>query len=149
MAKNKSVIAFLVILILILIVIIGIQSISRVTRPTKIILPSDTIKVSECVPNMGEHWTNPANLPTGPIYLVDNGKVVGVEYGIDEEGLEKNIVVIAGERVGKPFIIPTQSLKFDHIELNYMPEGHEGEEEPHYDIHMYIISQEEQQKLCK
>jgi hypothetical protein len=28
-----------------------------------------------------------------------------------------------------------------------MPKGHEGDEAPHYDMHMYLITKEEQSKI--
>lgn len=144
MTKNKFLIPALVVIILILIVVIGIQSV-----PKELTLPQNVQKLSECVPNMGEHWANPADLPFGPIYLVDKGKVIGIEYMIHEDELENNILTIGEERVGKPVSMPTLNTKYDHIELNYMPAGHEGDTEPHYDVHMYLVSGEEQQNLCK
>ena len=123
---------------------VGIQS-----TPNGVTLPTNVQKLSECIPNMGEHWGNPANLPFGPIYNVYKGKVVGVEFMIHEDELEKNILSIAGEKVGKPVIMPTLGLKFEHIELNYEPEGHVGDTESHYDVHMYLISSQEQEQLCK
>lgn len=144
MTKNKLLTSALIVIILILIVVIGIQSI-----PQKITLPQNAQKLSECVPNMGEHWANLADMSFGPIYLVDKGEVVGIEYMIHENELEKNILTIGKEKVGKPVSMPTLNAKYNHIELNYEPEGHEGDTEPHYDVHMYIVSKEEQQNLCK
>lgn len=112
-------------------------------------IPTDAIKLSECVPNMGEHYANPANLPFGPIYLVDNGKVIGIEYMIHENELEENILDIDGHKTGKPAIMSAFNTKFDHVELNYNPEGHEGDEVAHYDLHMYLVSAEEQAKACQ
>ena len=144
MIKNKLVTSVLIIIILILLVAIGVQSI-----PGALTLPSDAQKLSECVPNMGEHWANPADLPFGPVYLVDKGKVVGIEYMIHEDELENNILTIGEMRVGKSVSMPTLDAEYNYIELNYLPEGHEGDEEAHYDVHMYLVSKEEQQNLCK
>ena len=52
-------------------------------------------------------------------------------------------------RVGKSVSMPTLDAEYNYIELNYLPEGHEGDEEAHYDVHMYLVSKEEQQNLCK
>ncbi len=35
----------------------------------------------------------------------------------------------------------------DHVEVAFMPHGHEGFEVPHWDMHLYFISAEEQQGL--
>lgn len=144
MVENKFLVGSLVIIIVALIAIIGFISL-----PKELPLPANAQKLSECVPNMGAHFANPQDLPFGPIYLVDKGKVVGIEYMIHEEELEENILNIEGEKVGKAVIMPTLGMKFDHVGLNYLPEGHEGDEEAHYDVHMYLVSEEEQQKLCK
>ena len=112
-------------------------------------IPSDAIKLSECVPNMGEHHANPADMPFGPIYLVDKGKVIGIEYMMHEDELEGNILDIGGHKTGKPIVMPAFDIAFDHVELNYNPEGHEGDEEAHYDLHMYLVSSEEQAKACQ
>ena len=65
-----------------------------------------------------------------------------------EDELEKNIISIGQEKVGKPVMMPAMGVAYDHMELNYMPEGHEGDKEPHYDVHMYLITSDEQQNLC-
>ena len=31
-------------------------------------LPDSVVKISPVVPEMGEHWANPKDLPLGPIY---------------------------------------------------------------------------------
>lgn len=143
MAKNLLILA-LAIVIVVLGVILAIQ-----LMPRSLNLPADAVKLSDCVPNMGAHYANPANMPFGPIYLVDKGKVVGIEFMMHENDLEKNILSIGGEKIGKPAVMPTLGMTFNHIELNYEPEGHEGDKEPHYDLHMYLISSEEQKKLCQ
>ena len=33
-------------------------------------LPDNVVKISPVVPEMGEHWANPKDLPLGPIYGV-------------------------------------------------------------------------------
>ena len=155
MAKNKLLIGFSVALILAIVIgILIIYLISQISptkqfKTNKITLPGTAIKLSECIPDMGAHYANPAEMPFGPIYLVDKGKVVGIEFAINKNELEKNILSIAGEEVGKPVVMPTLGVKYDHIELSYMPKGHEGDEEAHYDVHMYLTSAKEQHQLCQ
>lgn len=42
------------------------------TTPIAWVAPEGVVQISPCVPTMGEHWANPANLPMGPIYTVHN-----------------------------------------------------------------------------
>jgi|Deesub1362A_J573_1020465.scaffolds.fasta_scaffold00005_188 hypothetical protein len=111
-------------------------------------LPNEAIKLSEVVPGMGEHWAIPSDLPFGPIYLVHEGKIIGIEYMIHEDELESNPITLpSGEVIGRPFIMSTLGQKINHVELNYLPQGHAGDEEPHYDLHMYFISKEGREQI--
>lgn len=120
----------------------------EIVEKPQLTLPPEAQKISDCVPNMGEHWASPENLPFGPIYLVDKEKVIGIEYMIHEDELEKELITVGEEKMGKPAVMPVLEGDYDHIELQYLPEGHEGDEAPHYDLHMYLISQNEQEAIC-
>jgi hypothetical protein len=94
-------------------------------------------RVSPPVPGMGEHWAKPQDLPLGPIYCVMDGKVICAEFMVAQEDL------LMGRsferlRLGMKGRLPP----VDHLELNYMPHGHEGYETPHYDVHMYFVPPE-------
>lgn len=36
----------------------------------------------------------------------------------------------------------------DHVDIQFVPNGHEGFEVPHYDIHAYFITPEEKRQIC-
>ncbi|WP_193790097.1 hypothetical protein [Paenibacillus beijingensis] len=110
---------------------------SRTVNAT--ILPEGTIMVSPVVPQMGEHWANPKDLPLGPIYGVYNGKLVFLEY-MPAKDLDKTVHDVPGT------LVPTPA-KIDHFDIDWNPEGHEGYLVPHYDMHLYYISREEQDKI--
>jgi len=57
--------------------------------PPKLTLPEEAIKLSDLVPGMGEHWANPAQLPLGPISLVHDEEVIGLEYMWTEDMLRR------------------------------------------------------------
>lgn len=116
--------------------------------PPELTLPADAQKLSECIPNMGIHYANPADLPFGPIYLVDNDEVVGIDYMINENELEENLIEIGDAKMGPTISMPSLDGIYDHIELTYL-EGIEGYEGPHYAVHLYVVSEEEQANLCK
>ncbi len=101
--------------------------------PSASILPKDTVKVSGVVPRMGEHWANPKDLPLGPIYCVHKGKVICIEYMISQADL----------REGKswPQLTGLKNLPpINHVNMGFEPQGHEGFEVPHYDMHIYFVS---------
>ena len=112
------------------------------------VLPTDAIKFSDCTPKIGEHWAHPDDLPFGPYYLVGKGNVVGIEYKVDEDELEENTFIIDGLEYGETVILPALDMTYDHVELTYLPRGHPGLKEPHYDIHIYLISKEERERIC-
>lgn len=104
-------------------------------------LPEGTIKISECVPGMGEHWGNPKDLPFGPIYGVMNGKVVFVEVMVDHN-LFKN---------GQSWVNilkPLPGKRINHVDIEFQAQGHEGFPVPHYDIHAYFVTHEEHMNYC-
>lgn len=103
------------------------------------ILPEGTVQLTPDIPQMGEHWAKPADLPIGPIYGVHNGKLVFIELMMAKD-LQKTVHDIPGSTV----LVPS---RFDHEDIDWNPEGHEGFDVPHYDIHFYYISREEQNKI--
>ena len=112
------------------------------TLPDASSLPKDVIQLSGVVPGMGEHWGNPADLPLGPIYGVSNGKVIFLEFMIDQDSFKagKSFLELASKAgIELPMV--------DHVDFNFEPQGHEGYEVPHYDVHMYFVSHDNHMAL--
>jgi len=116
-----------------------------------LVLPKGTVQITPVVPQMGEHWTNPQedilimendDPVYKTIYGVYNGKLVFIEQMISQkyfiEG--KSFVNFAGMK-GLP------SPAIDHSNIEFVSSGHEGYTMPHYDIHHYFITPEEQEKI--
>lgn len=103
------------------------------------IMPEGTVQLTPDVPQMGEHWAKPGDMPIGPIYGVHNGKLVFIELMLAKD-LQKTVHDIPGTTVPVP-------ARFDHEDIDWNPEGHPGFEAPHYDVHFYYISREEQNKI--
>ena len=99
-------------------------------------LPELVVQVSPFIPGMGEHWADPVNLPLGPIYCVMNGRVTCMEYMIAQEDFA------AGKSFEqlRPWLGGAEQPAIDHMEFNFEPNGHEGYEAPHFDVHMYFVS---------
>ena len=107
-------------------------------------LPKGTVQLSpEVVPAMGEHWANPKELPNGPIYGVHNGKLIFLEYMVAQDDFikGKNHTNLDGMKgLPSPSVVQT--------DIEYQGHGHPGFEIPHFDIHAYFISNEEQHKIA-
>jgi uncharacterized protein YjiS (DUF1127 family) len=105
--------------------------------PTVDDLPPGTVKVSPPIPGMGEHWANPKDLPLGPIYCVMGGKVICAEFMVLQEAFVRG-KSFERLRLGVDGKLPP----VNHLEMTFMPHGHEGFEVPHYDVHMYFVPPE-------
>jgi hypothetical protein len=94
------------------------------------------------VPGMGQHWGLPTELPTGPIYGVEQGKLVFIEQMVSQEDFKngKNHVDIPGMKgLPSPAVV--------HSDIEFLPAGHPGFEVPHFDIHHYFVTHEEHLKF--
>lgn len=112
------------------------------TTPIAWVAPEGVVPISPCVPTMGEHWANPADLPTGPIYTVHQGRLIAIEYMLTQ----------ADFAAGKSWHDLTfrywgQPLPIEHADIDFLPQGHEGFEVPHYDLHFYVIGHEEDRQI--
>lgn len=107
-------------------------------------LPDGTIQLTPSVPGMGEHWANPKDMPVGPIYGVEGGKLVFIEQMLKQEDFAngKSFENIAGMKG-----LPSPSV--EHTDIEFQPNGHEGFEIPHYDLHHYFVSHEEHLQFGK
>lgn len=104
-------------------------------------LPEGTVQVSPCVPGMGEHWTKPQDLPFGPIYGVMGEKVTFVEIMVSQADL-------AAGKSWTEVLRPLKGHAIDHVDIEFLPKGHEGYEVPHYDIHAYFAPHPEHLRYC-
>ncbi len=110
----------------------------------KMTLPEGLMAEGGVIPGMGEHWFNPAQMPLGPIYLVYKGEVIGIEYMWTEAMMQEvSIPTPAGPEEFKALVPLPVGVTVDHVDVAFMPHGHEGFEVPHWDMHMYFITQAE------
>lgn len=130
-------------------------------------LPPDAVKTSECVPYMGEHWVQLKNLPRGPHYITNAGKLIGIEYMFATTEIPGNELAHMTPQQGQKYVqenkltfgdILKQSIP-DHIDMpvnlnqiktwdiEWAP-PHVGFVEPHYDVHFYFVEKSELKTLC-
>ncbi len=127
-----------------LVVAMLVGGIACASAAPKMALPQDAQKLSDVVPAMGEHWGIPAQLPLGPLYLVYKGEVIGIEYMYTEDMMhEVEIPTPEGPEHFKDLGHLPIGVKVDHINVSFMDHGHEGFDVPHWDIHLYFITQAE------
>ncbi len=110
----------------------------------KMELPEGAAKLSDVIPAMGEHWANLAQMPLGPIYLVNKGEVIGIEYMWTEDMMQElSIPTPEGPEEFKALVPLPVGVTVDHVDVAFISHGHEGFEVPHWDMHAYFISQAE------
>lgn len=131
------------------------------TIPT---LPVSAVKVSECIPHMGEHWVAPEDIPNGPFYLVSKNKILGLEYmfALDEipgqltanMSLPEFIAYMEKNNLSLGDVVKTTSPKYDLHGTKFTnfsfewSSPHAGQPKPHYDIHLYLADQKELDLVC-
>ncbi len=107
-------------------------------------LPSGTVQLTPAIPGMGEHWANPEDMPLGPIYLVYQEEVIGIEYMYSQDMLgEVSIPTPEGVETFYELANLGVNHRLDHFDVGFMPHGHEGFDGPHWDIHAYYVSHAE------
>jgi hypothetical protein len=127
-------------------------------------LPANAVKLSGCVPYMGEHWVDPANLPNGPMYFVHNGEVIGFEYMFTPDQvpneelakastpqeaiayMQRNNLTFA-DTVYPHLTVPLDGYNVKFMSLEWTP-PHAGVVAPHYDLHYYFIDKSEVNDIC-
>lgn len=104
----------------------------------EIVLPTDAVQIQACSDHRGALYVKPADIPTGPVYMVYNNKVIGIEYMLGKEDFlgGKSYKDLAGEGV-----------KVDHVNVGLLSQGHEGYPIPHYHVDLYTVSKEVEQAI--
>ncbi|HEY5257677.1 MAG TPA: DUF5602 domain-containing protein [Candidatus Baltobacteraceae bacterium] len=96
-------------------------------------VPAGAMLLSPCVAGMGSHWARLQNMPLGPIYGEYRGKPVFSEYMIDQKAFAR------GDSWTN-ILRPLPGYAINHVDIEFVPYGHEGYPIPHYDVHAYYVS---------
>ena len=103
--------------------------------------PAGFVQASQCVARGGFHYVREgmSALPTILAYD-EQGKLVSLEYIIPQRQSKdavswKGLPGVAGRSV-------------DHINIEFYPTGPRAGGLPHYTVHLYFISAEEQERIC-
>jgi hypothetical protein len=130
----------------------------------EVTLPAGAVKITECIPREGEHWVEPANIPSGPYYVTWKGKVISTEYMLAPDQIPGETVAkkspddffkyfnsskltmaqfVDQTRLALP--IPPHEYKTVHIGWTA---PHAGFTQPHYDIHFDFVTDAELKSVC-
>ena len=93
----------------------------------------EAVAISPHVPHMGVHYAHPADLPTGPIWCVINGRVVCVEYMFMADAL-------ADGQDWTGLMTGMETPPISHIDLEDKPDGAGPISDPLYQLHVYFVS---------
>lgn len=94
------------------------------------------------VPGMGQHWGLPTELPTGPIFGVEQGRLVFIEQMISQEDFLNGV-----NHINIPGMKGLPSPAVEHTDIEYLEAGHPGFDVAHFDIHHYFVTHEEHLKF--
>ncbi len=127
-------------------------------------LPTNAVKITECIAHEGEHWVEPDKVPNGPYYVSYQGRVLSVEYMLEPEK-------IPGEKLARG----SMNDMMQHMSMGNMSMGdlvdevrlslplppaqykalhigwtapHVGMLTPHYDIHFDFVTDAELKNVC-
>jgi hypothetical protein len=105
-------------------------------------IPDGFMMVSPCVQRMGEHWANLSSKTalTGPIYGTYQGKPIFTEIMVTQEQLQKGFTYMN--------LKPLPGYSIDHVDFEFEPQGHEGMPFPHYDVHAFYITAQQEAQIC-
>lgn len=97
---------------------------------TTLVLPDDASLIQSCSDRRGSLYVKAADIPVGPIYMVNNGKVIGLEYMLSKDEFLQ----------GKSYKdLKALGLKVDHVNIGLLSQGHEGYTNSHYHVDMYTV----------
>ncbi len=114
-------------------------SLPESTKEVKeITLPTDAVKIQLCSDHRGSLYIKPQDIPVGPVYMVNEGKVIGIEYM-----LEKDQVLDGQSYKG----LTGLGIKIDHVNIGLLSQGHEGFTAPHYHVDLYSVSKDVEQAI--
>jgi hypothetical protein len=132
---------------------------------TELVVPSDVVQISGCVPFEGEHWVSPKDIEHGPYYILHKGKVLGIEYMFSPEdisgekytkmGPEQFVTYMQQNNLEfkdvvndiRSFNFDTMGINVKYFDLHWTP-PHAGAVHPHYDMHLYVVDKSEMDLVC-
>lgn len=104
----------------------------------KVVLPTTAIRIQACSDRQGALYVEPQNIPAGPIYMVNKGDVIGVEYMLAKDEF------LSGKSYDNLLAL---GIKVDHVRIGFLSNGHEGYPVPHYHVFLYTVTADVEQNI--
>ena len=105
-------------------------------------IPANFVQVSPCVKTMGVHYADVTKpLAGSTIYGVYSGKPVFTEIMLTPKQF-------AAGASWDNVLRPLPGYKVDHVDIDYLKNGHPGMPFAHYDLHAYYVPHAEHMKFC-
>lgn len=103
------------------------------TEKNEVVLPPDAVRIQACSDHRGTLYVRPQDIPIGPVYMVHDGKVIGIEFMLNQNEFLS----------GKSYkYLSALNITIDHVNTGLLSQGHAGYPLPHYHIDMYTVSRE-------
>jgi len=100
------------------------------TTTSEITIPGDAVQIQACADKNGALFVKPADIPTGPVYMVHDGKVIGLKFMLPKDEF----------LAGKPFeALRGLNIRANHINVGFNAHGHEGYKVPHYHVDVFSV----------
>lgn len=112
-----------------------------VGAPKPINLPSEAIVTADCVIGRGKQYIIPKNIPVGPIYDVENSKVIAIEYVLGLRAVATN-----SDQFSDTLLRLTRDYPVDHFSI--VPEQPKpGDTDQFIHLIMFIVSKDEANRI--
>ena len=104
----------------------------------KTTIPQNAVRIQSCADRRGALYIRPEDVPIGPIYMVYDGEVIGLEYMLAQDDFLK----------GKPYInLPAHGMQIDHVNTGLIKHGHAGYSQAHYHVDLYRVKPEVEEAI--
>lgn len=107
------------------------------TTTDEAVIPPDAVEVDSCEDYKGTLFVKPEDIPNGPIYMVYNGKVVGVEFLIGRDDF----------LAGKYFKFDNFNIKTKFTQVDQVTAKNDQYQTPHFYFDLYAIPESEAKKI--
>lgn len=93
-------------------------------------LPASVIDLKTCVDKKGNLFADPKALPHGPIFLVDQQKVVGVEYVLDQEEFTQGKIYEE---------LAALTIQVNHMQVATLSASYDGKPGNYYSVNLFTV----------
>lgn len=108
------------------------------TQQGEVILPTEAVRIQSCSDHRGTLYVKPNDIPVGPVYMVNNSKVIGIEFMLAKDEFLN----------GKSYKdLYASGIKVDHVNIGLLSQGHEGYPIPHYHVDIYTVPKETEEAI--